>query len=120
MGGSAFLTTYRWCDKGKIKFVKLSFLRQLADEGKSLPRYEDVPRGSAFVGNELPTYVDVISAVSSLRASRHPDPEGELLKKLVEMLGDGSDDDGPYPLLAPCVSTACPLPSRQVHVSNVC
>lgn len=82
----------RWATRGRIKFLRIGYLRQLVSGDSVPPRtYADVPANGCYIGTP-PSFVDII-AVVTMPMQLQDQTE---LSALVAQLGDSADDDCIY------------------------
>lgn len=74
-----------WADAAQIQFLRVDYLRQLRKEGRTLPAGQCVPRYGMHVGAP-PNGVEIFNIIHTYLGQEHPDPTGEHLADLVELL----------------------------------
>jgi len=83
-----------WADRGKVKFVKVGYLRQLSRMHLTLPAWHELPPEAAYVGAP-PSWAGLIAVEQFCQLDEHPDPDGVILQKVVDQLDAPSWDGGP-------------------------
>ena len=89
----------RWARRGAVKFVKLGYLRQLAESWNPVPgaapplktvpeSYSELNKETAYLGPP-PSFVDIIAAVMIV----HRPLDASLVAELINGLSDYDDDD---------------------------
>ena len=77
-------------DQAMLQFLRVSYLRQLT----KLPSFDEVPRdGQAAHVGAPPSGVDLYKVIHLYLDKDHPDPRGEHLRRLVELLTDAQPAD---------------------------
>ena len=85
------------CKRAQIHWVKVGYIKSLAQRGGPFPRQQDLDQDSAFVGRLPPGRM--ISVSAGWAAQFHPSPSGEHLKRIaaeLTHLGCSDEQDGVF------------------------
>ena len=82
----------KWADDCKAQWLRVDYLRRLHDTGQIWPGYQDCPPDCVHVGAP-PNGVELFNVTHRYLGFKHPDPKGDHVKDLVELLADANDAD---------------------------
>ena len=82
----------QWADECSLQWIRVDFLRHLHDTRRLLPACQECPSDCVHVGAP-PNGVELFNVTHRYLGFKHPDPKGDHLKDLVEILSDADGAD---------------------------
>ena len=81
-----------WADACRLQWLRVDFIRKLHAAGQLFPIFQDCPPDCVHVGAP-PNGVELYNVIHRYLGYKHPDPKGDHLKDLVDLLeeADGAD-----------------------------
>jgi len=81
-----------WADEVQLQFILIGYLRELLQAGEVLPAAQWLPRRACHIGAP-PSGAEIYNVLHLWITTEHPDPWGDHLADLVELLHDSDDSD---------------------------